>query len=99
MILLVVAGSAGTARVAGGELRGGGKLRGEVVSGPRWFPIEIEQGEGFRGGRYVFWWREWRGGGSGGAGVVEMPAAAVFAGEEEDDPSGLSTTKGGSVRA
>ena len=70
-----------------------------VVLGLWWFPIEIEQGEGFRGGRESFWWREWRGGGSGGAGVVKTTAAAVFAGEEEDDPSGLSTTTGGSVRA
>ena len=37
--------------VADGELRGGWWSSGKVILGPRWFPIEIEQGEGFRGGR------------------------------------------------
>ena len=32
------------------------------------------------------------------AGVAGAVAAAGVAGEEEDDPSGLSTTTGGSVR-
>ena len=74
-------------------------FRSKVGLGLQWFPIKIKQGDGLTGGRESFWWREWRGRGPGGAGVVETVAAAVFAGEEEDDPSGLSTTKGGSVRA
>ena len=51
----MVAGSSEVEEIAGSELRGGGKLRGGVVLGPRWFPIQIEQGEEFTGGREDFW--------------------------------------------
>ena len=81
----MVVGSAGVEGVADGELRGGGGLGSKVVLGLRWFPIKIEQGEGFTGGRESFWWREWRGGGPGGAGMAGAVAAAAVAGDEEGD--------------
>ena len=37
--------------VAGDELRGGDGFGGEVSLGLRWFPIKIEQGNEFTGGR------------------------------------------------
>ena len=81
----MVVGSAGVEGVADGELRGGGGLGSKVVLGLRWFPIKIEQGEGFTGGRESFWWREWRGGGPGGAGMAGAVAAAAVAGDGEGD--------------
>ena len=75
-VLTVVVGSAGVEGVAGGELRGRGGLGSKVVLGLRWFPIKIEQGEGFTGGREGSWWREWRGGGPSGAEMAGTVAAA-----------------------
>ena len=57
----MVEGVMGMEGVIGDELRGGRRRRGKVVLGLWWFPIKIEQGEGFTGGRESFWWREWRG--------------------------------------
>ena len=50
-VLPVVVGSARVEGVADGEFRGGGGFGSKVVLRLRWFPIEIEQGEGFTGGR------------------------------------------------
>ena len=91
----MVAGSAGTARAAGSELRGGGGFGDKVILGPRWLPIKMEQGDGLTAGKEGSWWREWRGGGPGGAGVIETVAMAVIAGDEEDDLSGHPIATGG----
>ena len=84
----MVIGLAGAEGVADGELRGGGSFGSKVVLGLRWFPIKIEQGEGFTGGRESFWWREWRGGGPGGAGMAGAVATAAVAGDGEEDLPG-----------
>ena len=95
----VVVGLAGAEGVADGELRGGGSFGSKVVLGLQWFPIKIEQGGVFTGGRKSFWWREWRGGGSGGTGVVGMAAAAEFAGDGEEDLPGSIGCHGRATRA
>ena len=81
----MVVGSAGVEGVADGELRGGGGLGSKVLLGLRWFPIKIEQGEGFTGGREGSWWREWRGGGSSGVGMAGAVEAAGAAGDGEEN--------------
>ena len=63
-----------------------------------WFPIEIEQGGGFTGGRESFWWREWRGGGPGGAGMAGSVAAAAVAGDGEEGLPPMIAGCGGAMK-
>ena len=51
----MVVGSVGVEGVTDGELRDGGGLGSKVVLGLRWFPIKIEQGDGFTRLRESFW--------------------------------------------
>ena len=65
--------------------------------GLRWFPIKIEEGNGFTEGRGSSWWRERRGRGLGGAEMAGAVVAAVVAGDEEDDVSRTIAGYGGAM--
>ena len=89
---------AGTKGVAGGELCGGRRLRVNWGFGLRWFPITYERLGSSARLRGVEWCRWMGGGGPARDELDRSMAAAVVAGDEEDDVSRTIAGYAGAMR-